>query len=484
MDRATKIRASRLKSKTSFSVKQLHDALKLARGFERQKLGRRQKTATKQKNQEDLDRLKEEVLALKALDLTKLAEKHMLKQYVKTKRIHDHPAFKAAYGENVNVDPPKSPAEANILARLFSSNPVKQKMPRIMAGVLEVLGLEDLGALNPEAPKNSKSDQKDRERRPGLVSAAKEGQNETASSDESEFQGFPDDDSPANHVEEAKDSGSEGDEEVSDSDIDEMDLDQYNDRLASSSESGSDADHDDDAFIPDLVVTAKMNGELKKSGEHISRDLSISPFPSPSPSPEPEPQQKSKPKTAAKATAKPTTSTTFLPSLTMGGYFSGSESGSDIQPVDDAIPQPRKNRRGQRARQLIAERKYGKNAKHLAKAKEKGQEVNWDTKRGAVVGGGDKGRKGWKGRDGKGDTGRGRPTANEGRDNGMNKGRGPKISGANDIAMGKTRTFGSAPGAGKADENKPLHPSWEAAKKRKQEKAAAGKFEGKKITFD
>ncbi len=55
----------------------------------------------------------------------------------------------------------------------------------------------------------------------------------------------------------------------------------------------------------------------------------------------------------------------FLPSL-MGGYISGSESASDI----DVAPPTRKNRRGQRARQAIWEKKYGEKAKHHQKAKD------------------------------------------------------------------------------------------------------------------
>lgn len=43
-DQALRIQASRLEAKFAQGVKQVHCALKLARGFERQKLGRRQKT--------------------------------------------------------------------------------------------------------------------------------------------------------------------------------------------------------------------------------------------------------------------------------------------------------------------------------------------------------------------------------------------------------------------------------------------------------
>ena len=160
------------------------------------------------------------------------------------------------------------------------------------------------------------------------------------------------------------------------------------------------------------------------------------------------------------------TSTAFLPSLSMGGYYSGSE--SDIDDGFDhergpPIKQERKNRRGQRARQQIAEKKYGKEAKHLANQKlneTKSRNDGWDARKGAV-GGGDRRR----GKGVGGDRFGGRNAA---------------PTGANGDAIG-SRARTSKKEAKKADG--PLHPSWEAAKKRKEE---GGKIEfaGKKITFD
>ncbi|PVF99508.1 Bud-site selection protein [Serendipita vermifera] len=70
----------------------------------------------------------------------------------------------------------------------------------------------------------------------------------------------------------------------------------------------------------------------------------------------------------------------FLPSLAMG-YLPGNGDGSDWSGNEDAAdidPAPRKNRRGQRARKAIWEKKYGKNANHLKKAREDGTlKANW-----------------------------------------------------------------------------------------------------------
>lgn len=67
LDRASKIRKSRLEAKIDQGVKQIQQALKLARGFERQKLGRRQKTAKTKKDAADSTRLEEEVKVLKVI---------------------------------------------------------------------------------------------------------------------------------------------------------------------------------------------------------------------------------------------------------------------------------------------------------------------------------------------------------------------------------------------------------------------------------
>ncbi len=123
----------------------------------------------------------------------------------------------------------------------------------------------------------------------------------------------------------------------------------------------------------------------------------------------------------------------FLPSL-MGGYISGSESASDI----DIAPPKRKNRRGQKARQAIWEKKYKDTAKHL-----KDGATTWDPKRGAVSAN----DKPWK---------RGVQRSSEGRE--LIQKKKPQV------------------------DDQPLHPSWEARRKTKEMEKA--KFAGTKMTFD
>lgn len=191
------------------------------------------------------------------------------------------------------------------------------------------------------------------------------------------------------------------------------------------------------------------------------------------PSQPPKPAAK-KTKGEKQSTSTPaTTTTTFLPSL-MGGYFSGSESASDVDVA------PRKKRLGQRQRQAIAERKFGEKARHIQKMAERekpkaGRDHGWDMKRGAVDGT-NTGRKPWK----KGIADplsaagqRGKP-----KQDGEQHKKGPANS--NRTTNGK---FGKPVGSKKPmEKEEPLHPSWQAKKKMEAQQRSAT-FQGTKIKF-
>ena len=210
----------------------------------------------------------------------------------------------------------------------------------------------------------------------------------------------------------------------------------FKDRLASSSDTDEDAD-DNDKITPPI---ASADPDQQVYDPVV--ELSISPPPSHESSPSPPPT-----KSRGQKVAGQTKDSTFLPSL-MGGYWSGSESAEDI---DD---QPRKNRRGQRARRQIWEQKFGAKANHL---KKKSKE-DWDPRRGAkgaLTGGPFEGKGHWKG------------SAN----------RQPgRATGAN------TTVQTMRPSKSDVQEGK-LHPSWEAAKRANAEKRKAT-FQGKKVVFD
>jgi hypothetical protein len=440
-DRAQKIRKNRFRVKVEQGNKSIASALKLARGFERQKLGRRQKTA--KNDPKELLRLKEEVIALKALDLGQTAQKYLFKQLAKTKRIKESATFVAIYGSEPVVEAPKPGVEANVAGRLFNSNPIKEVMPGIMKGIMGCLGIEDVAGGQNDVAKRS----------PVKGKAAVK----SRTFDEDEFEGFSPEEDTANVPPSTFEARADG---IEDSEDDEMVC--YDDRLAS--DSSSDSEGEESGIFE--AQSKPPNGTNQSS--KLADDISLSA----SPPPPPVPKSSTR---AAKATPKPTGTTTFLPSLMMGGYYSGSDSddggdGFHDSRNDPLQPKQRKNRRGQRARQEIAEKKYGKNANHLKKAAAKearSRDAGWDAKKGATE-----------------ERGRGRDFGNRmGRRN-----NGRKPTGPNGDAVVGRRDFGARRDRveTKAKENEgPLHPSWEAAKKRKEQSLGTTQaFRGKKVTFD
>ena len=236
-------------------------------------------------------------------------------------------------------------------------------------------------------------------------------------------------------------------------------FDRYMDRIAPSENAGSDHlelnshsdserrepfDDDSDEFAPGETDIALS----KEISVHTAR-RSLSPA-------EPRPKSsKKRPKPSA-----PPTATTFLPSLTMGGYISGSDSVAGSSDEEAANLQLRKNRRGQRARRAIWEKKFGSKANHVRKEKE-GRDHGWDARRGATA---EKSRR---------EKTKKIPDGDKAEVLVMN---GP---GGAHGAQAKAST----PSKAKNKEDGPLHPSWEAAKKAKELKQKTA-FTGKKIVFD
>ncbi|KAI0648074.1 Bud-site selection protein [Trametes meyenii] len=186
------------------------------------------------------------------------------------------------------------------------------------------------------------------------------------------------------------------------------------------------------------------------------------------------------PANEAKGKAKATGESTFLPSLSVG-FTRGDSDASDLSDADAeaaAADLPRKNRRGQRARRAIWEKKYGKNANHVKK--------QHDGSGGRGANKGDPRERNGKTRaQGPGSHDRPeRPGAST--RSGYGHGAGADARGAPppppvDGGWPKRRDAGA--GAKKGDD-KPLHPSWEA-KKRLKEKLNPSIIpaQGKKITF-
>lgn len=472
-NQALRIKVSRLKARFDHGVQQLTAQLKLARGFDRQKMTRRIKQAGSDESK--LERLQAEVQVLKDVNERKVARNYLLKQCVRTKRIAEAEAFRSLFG-GCKIKPSGSVAEKNVLARLFKSGPVSEVLPGIMKGFKEVVGAEK--AANAIVGKDAGVGSDDvTSVKTGPVLAA-------AGAVEDDFEGFSD------VVEGATSVGP--DDQV---------IDPYDSRLAASS--------DDEGNSPEGLSFNGQNHDRDQDPMEITTDDDVEDdgdrVPPMSESEEELATPQSKPN-FVKPLASLSADTSFLPSLMHGGYYSGSDSDADDNAPDGYDPdkayaaaaaQPRKNRRGQRARQAIAEKKHGAKAKHLVKANgadgvhgdrqrfivtartiatNEGRNDGWDTRRGAVESLNARNTKGRR------DT---RMPNGSARRNGAAKDRNgiEGSTGANsDPVIAKARSAKKAP----ASKSGRIHPSWEAARKRKLERANAGpdSFTGKKITFE
>lgn len=373
------------------------------------------------------------------------AESHLYKTIQKDKALCFAPNLPAYV--TVIMKSSQEPAVANITARLYNSKPVKEATTEALTSLRLVLGVTN-HLKTKKIRVDAEADLSKPTSRP-VQSIHKAGHpsTEVSSIAQGEMSG-PDESDDEGTVDVELDIDLDAQEEdVSDKwdglSLDEEVLEAFDKRLGGSSDEES---NDQDVEVRRAALRRELANNLSTS---------------PEPSPPPVPDMYSKPK-ATKGLATVRSKTDFLPSLTMGGYWSGSES----EPEDDVDVAPRKNRRGQRARQQIWEKKYGKGAKHIQNSKAKqtaGRDEGWDAKRGAQ----ESGRQG-----------RGSGTNNRG----YVKASGPRgeiASGGNATQVVPRKRVSE----NLVSDNKPLHPSWEAAKKVKEQKQTAA-FLGKKMTFD
>jgi hypothetical protein len=334
----------------------------------------------------------------------------------------------------------KEAAVLNVQARLFKVGAVKEVVDSCVG---ELKGVVGVGAgAGAGAKKDNKEEDK---RKKAKVEMEEDEEVEDSSDDGGAFASFNARiAAPSSAEEDSDDSLSDGRRPPSLGNSDEEDFDI--DALESEAEASfTHSEGESDLAIPrdGYIVTDEdesSDSEEPAAFEGFSDDV----------------DEKSTRKIKTNATAAPAkvSTSTFLPSLSHAAYFSGSDSDSEPEDLDIDVA-PKKNRRGQRARQKIWEAKFGEKAKHKQKDE---RNQGWDPKRGAVSD--DRGGKG----------GRARGPAKGGR--------GPQVSGENTTELGPRKTAPT-----KRDDTGALHPSWQAAKAAKEKKMAA-KPEGTKIVFD
>ncbi|ORY10936.1 Bud-site selection protein [Clohesyomyces aquaticus] len=410
--------------------KALVSALRLGAGFERQKYSRRRKTAKEKNDQKAVARLEAEYTVLKVLDFAKVAEQHLRRTVQRVKSIKGNEALPEKLREGDKEKEVREQAMLNVCARLCKVQAVRKIVDDMINDFKQILGVEAGGAPKPQIDvhkeKSDPQQHKEREER------------EEVEKEDASVGGLSDDDGEAfaafdfriaapSSAEDGSDSGSISDGHRPPSLADTED---------ESSDNGSVASIPSQADAIDEESSEAISSADKNSSGDSDSDSGI-PIPAP------------KAKSRGKDQEKPTKST-FLPSLSMGNYLSGSDSEASDLDVDVA---PKKNRRGQRARQQIWEKKFGEKAKHVQK---QDSQTGWDPKKGAVD---TRGKFGGRGKDGI------RPGT-----------RGPQMSGENALPLGPKK-------AKKRDDVGELHPSWLAAKAAKEQKVNV-KPMGKKLVFD
>ncbi|KAI0022831.1 Bud-site selection protein [Xylariomycetidae sp. FL0641] len=483
--------------------KELVRGLKTAKGFERQRLSKRIREADPEK----AARLEREVAVLKSLDLQQAAHAHLCSTLLKIKGVAESPKLPA------DIQPVPKPelseeertALHNVTSALCNRKQVKDVIEEAVMGTCIALRVpmpEKKGKVkgkksaSERAEKEDQADDRDTKSKKGKKEKEVEEDSDESEEDQPDFK------EPVllkrkgeklvDNADLASDDGSQSDdgpafEGFSDSDAEERMFARYDDFVGGSSdEDEEDEDEDEDGSEEDELADSKAKSIRKAAADDISissEDASeAEPSDSDSGTSAVSPPPRKAKATATKAATRAGDSA-FLPTL-MGGYISGSESeASDV----DVAPPAKKNRRGQRARQAIWEKKYGDKAKHHAKPKAGGpRDQGWDMKRGAVDGGGGGGgpwKKGIRNPFDKSHVHPERQRQMHGGGGGGGGGSGGVQRQSRDDAVSERKPEPKPRPPPKRDDVGTLHPSWAAAKKAKEDIASVG-FQGKKITFD
>ncbi|BEJ12148.1 hypothetical protein CspHIS471_0206080 [Cutaneotrichosporon sp. HIS471] len=386
-------------------LKKLHPVFKQARKEETMRLIK--KIRFMKTKSEDVSELEAQLNLLSAVQLHALATTHLrqkVKKHHKLKRVALPSSIIEALPVNPSVASSSSTATPDVIAkvenRLCSSKQVADAIKPVVLWVL----CEPGATLKVTKGKN-------------VNTKAKRAKVESESEDESE-----DERVVAGPVE-----GLDSDDEAV-----------MEDRAADEAgwESGSVGDSDGEDSDPDYeggIIAPQSDSESESEAPPKKKVKA----------PESKPTRKEK---KGKADG---SSSMFLPSLAEGFAVGDGDSDPDMDDDEDGIignkKVVRKNRRGQRARQAIWEKKYGKGAKHVVKA----QEEEEKKKRGPQ---GQRRDQGWGGRDSEAQTAH--------------------------AAKPAPRTAAPKPQA------ESLHPSWEAARLRKQGAVDKDAPKATKIVFD
>ncbi|KAI1387703.1 Bud-site selection protein [Hypoxylon trugodes] len=494
--------------------KELARGMKTTKGFERQRLSKRIREA--QTDSDKTARLEREVAVLKSLDLQQAAHAHLCSSLLKIKGIAESPRLPSDIVRPIpkpeGLSEEEKAALHNVTSALCNRKQIRDVVEEAIMGTCIALRVPmpekmKKGGKGKKEKKDSRAEKEeqadDRDSGATIRKAGKkdveeeEEEEEEDDGEQSDLDQEPelvllkrkretiaDEDQDLESDENEEDGPSDGQEfeGFSDSDAEERAWSRYDIFVAGSS-SDEDESDEDGASEDELAVDSKARSLRRaptaddisissaESSEPEEEDLDISESDgSDSESASIPPSKKAKTTKTAKNGPVSAGNSAFLPTL-MGGYISGSESEASDLDLEPA----RKNRRGQRARQAIWEKKYKEKAKHLQNQQNaKGRDQGWDMRRGAV-GDDDGSNKPWK-------KGIHNPFDNkhihperqqhlQGRDRERNY----------NSQVREEKPKPKAPP--KRDDTGPLHPSWAAAKKAKEEGQKVA-FQGRKVVFD
>lgn len=445
------------------------------------------------------------------MKVEEIADAHCHKTLLKSKTISESgllPDYVVQPKRKEGMSPEEILAADNVTARLYNTKGVKENIAHLMAGVYAVTGIPNPANRQQKQVKAHNAEKTEKDEKPAKKAKVEKEERSAKKAKADEKPVIEEEEVKRKAVKEGVevawdgfDSGSEDEEDVG-SDGEPVDFNKFEGRLGGSSDedsesefeipaqhqkvvpakkiisrglsvsvSGSDGeDHDVDMEEFNLSSGSERedsDGDNSQEGsnddEESESDAAIE---------RASPPPKAKKDKVIREPSKPLKAgSQFLPTL-MGGYWSGEEEASDIE--EELKPIVRKNRPGQQARRAIWEKKYGSAANHVKNAPAESRDDGWDAKRGAK--GADDRDKGGSGRGGRTPGAFGRGGGGGGVPGAF--GRAGKVTGENASELGSRGR-----GRGKQDDVGVLHPSWQAAKKAKDEKKSA-KFEGKKVVFD
>ncbi|KAL5520111.1 hypothetical protein ACEPAG_1771 [Sanghuangporus baumii] len=328
--------ASKLRGKLHHGLKEVKKATKKAKAFETQRIVKKLKDARKSGDESNIKHLEVQLECLKHVDLDDIAVRSLLSKIKKDVLLSKNADCQEAVSSELSLSPnqssPTSSERALVESRMLSSKILSSEVVDVINSLKLMLGVgrQELPPLGDHdhsvAGDLQESDEERRTTPKGMKAARSKGkiQSERSSSegdeesnDEAAWTGFGEihNESGQSDTAESRESGSlhsQDEEEQS---------------------STSDNSHSTSSPRPSSTTKARSNAAIQKPKVGKAGESS------------------------------------FLPSLSVG-FISGSDSEWSESEVKIADMPMKKNRRGQRARKAIWEKKYGRNANHLKKLRE------------------------------------------------------------------------------------------------------------------